>query len=572
MRRWPIAAAGMLAFIATAQAGPGLADLARTGQDAAALKMVDAGANVNAPLDDGTTALDWAVYRLDIPLARVLLKHGADPNLKNNLGSYPLEEAVEAANVELAKMLLQAGAKVDEAGPNGQTALMEATHTGVLKMVKLLVRHGANVNARERMHGQTALMWAAALNDPEVAKYLIKRGADVNTRAYYNDWLDKEGELTSEPRGQNRPEGGLTPLLYAVRSGCLECVQWLLKKGADVNKPTPEGITPLISAIDNRHYDLAKYLLQHGANPNTWDWYGRTPLYVAVDVHTYNDFGLGGPSFSAPASATVGNAKDKSAKAKNAEHQTDAVDIIRMLLDAGVDPNAQLDLWRPGRGANSGRFEDNLLHTGATPLLRAAMSHDNVVVRLLLQHGALVDLVNDEGVTPLIAAAGMGFRGPHGSRVPDHRGDYAPGAQSRAIATLAILLKAGANVNAQVTDDDTISYLTRIGRNDSLRHRQGQTALWGAIYWGWGDVVQYLLQHGAKPDVVDHFGQTPLMAATHGNGIVGTAGYTPNKAIIAMIAKAVDARKRTASTPAAAPTAPPTARRAGVSAAKPLRG
>ncbi len=552
MTRWPIAAAGMLAFFATAHAGPGLADLAQAGQDAAALKMIDAGANVNAPQADGTTALDWAVYRLDVPLVKALLKHGADPNLKNNLGSYPLEEAVETANLELAKMLLRAGAQADEEGPGGETALMAATHTGVLKMVKLLVHYGANVNARERMHGQTALMWAVALNFPEVAKYLIKRGADVNTRAYYNDWLDKEGELTSEPRGQNRPEGGLTPLLYAVRSGCLECVRWLLRRGADVNKPTPEGITPLISAIDNRHYDVAKYLLQHGANPNTWDWYGRTPLYVAVDVHTYNDFGLDGPSFSSPASATVDNPE-----AKNAEHQTDAVDIIRMLLSAGVDPNAQLDLWRPGRGANSGRFEDNLLHTGATPLLRAAMSHDDVVVQLLLEHGALVDLVNDEGVTPLIAAAGMGFRGPHGSRVPDHRGDYAPGAQSRAIATLAILLKAGADVNAQVTDDDTISYLTRIGRNDSFRHRQGETALWGAIYWGWADVVQYLLQHGAKADVVDHFGQTPLMAATQGNGIVGTAGFKPNEAIIAMIAKAVNAQEGTASTPAAAPAVPP---------------
>ncbi|HEX3837251.1 MAG TPA: ankyrin repeat domain-containing protein [Steroidobacteraceae bacterium] len=530
MTRWLIAAVGLLAFIGSAHAAATLADLAQAGQDAAALKMIDAGVDVNAPQSDATTALDWAVYRLDIPLAGALLKHGANPNLANNLGSSPLEEAVEAGNFELVKMLLQAGAKVDNPGPDGQTALMAATHTGVLQTVKLLVRHGASVNAREQMHGQTALMWAVALKDPEVAKYLIDHGANVDTRAYFNDWLDKEGELTSEPRAQNRPEGGLTPLLYAVRSGCLDCVQALLKKGADMNRPTPEGITPLIAAIDNRHYDVAKYLLQHGANLKTWDWYGRTPLYVAVDVHTYNDFGRAGPA-SGP-SATVAT--------KDTQPQTNAVDIIRMLLGAGADPNAQLDLWRPGRGANSGRFEDNLLHTGATPLLRAAMSHDNVVIQLLLAHGASVDLPNDEGVTPLIAAAGMGFRGPHGSLVPDHRGDYAPGAESRAVATLAILLEAGANVNARVTDDDTVSYLTRIGRNDSLQHRQGQTALYGAIYWNWASVVQFLLQHDAKANVVDSFGQTPLMVATHGNEEVGTPGYAPDKAIIAMLAHAVD--------------------------------
>jgi ankyrin repeat protein len=530
MTRWPIAAVAMLVLIGSAHAAAELADLAQADQYAPALQMIDAGTDVNVPQSDGTTALDWAVYRLDAPLVKALLKHGANPNLANNLRSYPLEEAVEAGNLELAKILLRAGAKVDNPGPDGQTALMVATHTGVLEMVKLLAGNGASVNAREQLHGQTALMWAVALKHPEIAIYLLGHGADVDTRAYYNDWLDKEGELTSEPRAQNRPEGGLTPLLYAVRSGCLECVQALVKKGADVNRPTPEGITPLISAIDNRHYDAAKYLLQHGANPNTWDWYGRTPLYVAVDVHTYNDFGRDGPSADPSVTATV----------KTIQGETNAVDIIRMLLSAGVDPNAQLDLWRPGRGANSGRFEDNLLQAGATPLLRAAMSHDNAVIQLLLEHGAVVDLPNDEGVTPLIAAAGIGFRGPHGSLVPDHRGDYAPGADSRAVATLAMLLKAGANVNAMVTDDDTISYLTRIGRNDSLQHRQGETALYGAIYWGWAPVVQYLLEHGAKADVVDSFGQTPLMVATHGNGEVGTPGYEPVKAIIAMTAKAAD--------------------------------
>ncbi len=550
MTRWLIAAAGLWAVAGAAHADPGLADLAQAGQDAAALKMIGAGANVNVPQGDGTTALDWATYRLDVPLIKALLKHGANPNLANGLGSFPLAEAVQADNLELVKMLLRADANANLANADGQTPLMLAAHIGALDIVKVLVRHGANVNARERWHGQTALMWAAAQGFPEVTEYLIRHGARVNDREDFNDWLDKATQVTSEPRAQYRPEGGLTPLLYAVRSGCMACVQALVRRGADVNDPTPEGFTPLITALDNRHYDIAKYLLQRGANPGTWDWYGRTPLYVAVDMRTYNDFGRLGPAAQAGAGA-----------AKPADRTT-AVDIIRTLLDAGVDPNVQLSIHRPSRGGNSGRFEDDLLRTGATPLLRAAMSHDNEVIALLLQHGALVDLPNVNGVTPLIVAAGMGFSGPTMTPVPDHRGDYAPGAQARAIGTIALLLKAGANINARVTD--TSSHTARIARSSSMTHRQGETALYGAIHWGWPKVIAYLLQHGADPNVTDDLGRTPLMAATHG---VGIRGFKANKEIIALLTRA-SAGGQPALSSSPAPTARPTALRAGLTAVR----
>ncbi|MGH8228598.1 MAG: ankyrin repeat domain-containing protein [Steroidobacteraceae bacterium] len=535
---WLVAAAAALACATAVHAGPaassGLADLVQAGDDAAALALIKSGANVNVPQGDGTTALDWATYRLDVPLVKTLLKHGANPNLMSHFGSNPLDEAVKAANLPLTKLLLRAHAKADEPNPDGQTALMLAARTGVLPIVKLLVKRGANVNARERWRGQTALMWAAAQGHPDVVKYLVKHGANVNTREIYNDWLDKATQITSEPRAQYRPEGGLTPLLYAVRAGCLGCMRALLKGGADVNKPTPEGVTPLISAIDNEHYDAAKYLLAHGANPSLWDWYGRTALYVAVDMHTFihrfNRFG----HFGSPGARGA---------ADTHKEQTSALDIIRMLLADGVDPNAQLDLHRPGRGGNSGRFADDLLRTGCTPLLRAAMSHDIPAIEMLLKHGALVDLPNVNGVTPLIGAAGMGQRGGPHTIVPDLRGDYSPGAQQRAIATLAVLLKAGANVNARVTD--TSSHTAVIARASTMTHRQGETALYGAITRRWTKVVQYLLQHGAQVNVKDARGRTPLMAATQG---VGIRGFKPVKEIVALISQAATAQSQVTST------------------------
>ena len=160
---------------------------------------------------------------------------------------------------------------------DGQTALMLAARTGSLDVAKLLVERGADVNAREAWRDQTALMWAAEGAFPELTQFLIEHGADVNARAAANDW---GAQITSEPRAQYRPTGGLTPLLYAARSGCAGCVRALLAAGEDIDRPTPDGVTPLMIAIDNLEFDTAKVLLDAGANPHVSDWWGRTALYL----------------------------------------------------------------------------------------------------------------------------------------------------------------------------------------------------------------------------------------------------------------------------------------------------
>src|SRR5882762_4210840 len=135
-------------------------------------------------------------------------------------------------------MLLDAGGNVEVPNQEGQTALMLAARAGSLEVAGLLVRHGANVNAREAWRGQTALMWAAAAGSVELTRFLIGHKADINARALANDW---PSQMTGEPRNQYRPTGGLTPLLYAARSGCTDCVQALLDAGADVTHPNQIG-------------------------------------------------------------------------------------------------------------------------------------------------------------------------------------------------------------------------------------------------------------------------------------------------------------------------------------------
>lgn len=469
---------------AAVMADPLLADVIQANNRAEALKMIAAGADVNVAQPDGTTPLHWAAYQNDVQLVNALLKRGAKPNVENSFGSTPLAEAVKVGNLDIVNALLKAGANVEAANEDGETALMLAARNGSLAIAQTLLRHGASANPREGWRGQTALMWAAAEVHPDIVKLLLKYHAKVNVRAAATDWGN---QITSEPRAQYRPVGGLTPLLYAARSGCLECVQALLKAGADINLPNPDGITPLMTAIDNLHFDVAKYLLQQHANPNLWDWWGRTALYIAVDMHSYPDSRV---PFGGPRLHIV--VPDK----------TTSMDIIKMLLAAGVNPNPQLDMHRPGRGGNSGRFVENLLDAGATPLLRAAVAQDAEACEVLLKHGALINLPNAMGVTPLMAASGIGI-----SPV-DPRPVFDAGIEDRAMRTIAVLIKAGADVNARITD--TSSHTARIARPSSMTDRQGETALYGAITWGWTRVAHFLVDHGARASTVDAKGRAPL--------------------------------------------------------------
>ena len=487
MKRAIFAAVFSFAAAGTAVAADNsLAGLIQAGHRDAALKMIAAGADVNAAQGDGTTPLHWAAYKIDADLVKALLQRGAKPDVINNYGSSPLAEAVKVANAGLVKMLLDAGSNVEVPNQEDQTALMLAARAGSVDVADLLVRHGANVNAKEKWRGQTALMWAADAGSAVMTRFLIAHKADVNARALANDWPT---QMTGEPRNQYRPTGGLTPLLYAARSGCKDCVAALLDAGADVNHPNPDGVTPLMVAMDNFAFDTAKLLFERGANPHVWDWWGRTPLYVAIDMNSY--------SLDAYAERTG---------PPIVKEKTTALELARLFLDAGVNPNPQLDMHRPGRGGNSGRFADEIITTGATPLLRAAGSQDKEVVRLLLDHGARVDVPNVMGVTPLMAAAGLGME-PAPRFNPD-----AADVQDRSIATLEMLLAAGADVNARITDVKSLT--ARMGRGSSLPTRGGQSALFGAVQWAWPRVAGYLIGHGAKADIVDDLGVSPLDVAS----------------------------------------------------------
>jgi len=435
-----------------------LAALVRAKDHDGAVALLAKGADGKSHEVDGTTALMWACYTGDADLVERLIKAGADVSAVNDYGASALQVAAVAADPRIIKDLLKAGVNPDSPNPEGQTALMVVARSGNVESAKLLLDAGAKVDAREQWGDQTALMWAASESHPEMIRLLIDHHADVNAHGAIRDW---QRRVTAEGRPKNENHGGFTPLIYAARVGCIECAKVLLKGHADINLPDPDGETALLLSLINMHFDFAGYLVGAGADVNRWDFWGQTPLYAAIDMATL-------PSGGRPDLPS--------------EDKTLPLQAAELILKAGANVNAQLKLRPPYRNGVFDRGGDQVLSTGATPLLLAAKSGNNDAVRLLLKYHPLVDLPNADGVTPLMAAAGMGH-----SFNPT-RGRYKT--DDQAVEGVKLLQAAGADINGSARD--------------------GLTALHAASSHGWDNTVKVLVAAGAPLQPRDRLGLRPI--------------------------------------------------------------
>jgi ankyrin repeat protein len=338
-----------------------------------------------------------------------------------------------------------------------------------------------------------------------MVRLLASRGADVNARGVVREW---ERKVITEPRPKDMNKGGFTPLLYAAREGCVECARHLVAAGADRDIEDPERITPLNMALLNLHFEFAAYMIEAGADVNKWDLYGRSPLYMAADVSTLPVKGNG-------AMAVLPS-----------EDSVTALTVGKMLLEKGADPNLRLKRRPPYRDVPQDRGGDAILAQGATALLRAARAGDAPFVELLLKNGALVDLPSKEGVTPLMAAAGVEF----GTRVTRGRNRTDEGV----LATMRLLLEFGADIEARMVTEarPVVPEGTSAAAEYGIRLRgrpsqvpspfavPHQTALHGAAERGYTAFVKFLAENGADIHAKDASGRTALDLAM-GVGVRG---------------------------------------------------
>jgi uncharacterized protein len=380
--------------------------------------------------------------------------------------------------------LLKAGASArNSVHPEGETPLMAASRTGRLDAVELLLEADSDVNAADSYQNQTALMRAAEEGHVDIVNALLAAKADPNVKAHVS--------TLTERKHADHATGGFTALMFAVRNGHENVVRALVKGGADLKATNGDGVTATSIAIVNDRFDLARTLLDLGADPNDG------ALFFAVDMHD---------------ATTDMHAHDGSQLRADRPNQLKALDLVKLLLERGADPNKPY----------VGQIHNNSLccdpEQNASPFFRAAIAADVEVLKLMIKHGAQLEWSPTEVKKKKDAddAGGQGGRGANanvgktaammalsgGRGAPFAAGPgfdrlVAPPYREQASRdpgeALKVLLDAGANPNAKTTD--------------------GASLLHQAVTARRVDMIRSLVAAGAKLDAVNKDNLTPLLLA-----------------------------------------------------------
>ena len=523
----------VVAFVVTTRAAgkSDVADAAMRGDKAAVQKLIAAKADVNAPQNDGATALHWAVYRGDHEMVGLLVRAGANPKAANREGSTPLWLAGISGNASIIAALLEAGADANEKLPLGRTPLMIAARTGNVDAIKTLLDNGADVNAKETQRGTTALMWAADEGHAAAVKLLIDRGADIKAKSNpaprgRGPALGKANDprkavaaqgaalaagnpvsqiLRDDGTANNAGRGGRNGAAGAANGGRgggrrgggagggaagdnANADDFTDDAAAAVGfvrgRQAPNdggGLTPLIYAARANDLDSVKVLLAAGADINQTSLYGWSPLLVATQNRYYKlgayllengaNPNLANKGGWVPLYLATDNRNIESGDYPVRRGDMDHLEFIKLLLDKGADVNARLKDSTETRTVFTNQWLDE---NGATAFLRASQSGDVELMKLLLSKGADPKINTMLNVSPLHVAAGIGW-------VEGITYEWSPKATLEAVK---MLIDLGLDVNLQA---DT-----------------GRTAMHGAAHKGRSDVVQVLFDRGARVDVRDY--------------------------------------------------------------------
>lgn len=466
-----------------------IATAAREGDLVQSRELISAGADVNLPEPDGTTPLLWAVYNSSPELVQLLLDAGADPNIPNSLDITPLLQASRYGNAGMISALLASGARLTDIQFTTETPLLAAARSGSVDAVKVLLEAGADPNGTELLDQQTALMWAAAEGHLDVVSVLLNAGADPTLQA-------RVSELT-ERKNADFPSGGFAALHWAARNGDEAMISLLIENGADINARNGDSSTPMMLAIVNDRFDTAAGLLERGADPNDGSLYFITEMRDAT---------------------TDWRARDGTVFRADHPNALSALDLTRLLLEAGADPN------RPfvGQMHNTSMCCDT--KANATPFFRAAVAADVEGLKLMLAHGADTawtptqeikeenDLADrprgNVGKTALMmvitGGKGVGVAGgPNDLRygLPEFR----ESANRDTLDAVNVLLQAGADANVADPNKETALHIAA-----------------KALHPG---IVRALVAHGAALDAQDKDGLTPLQAVEKMEAPKPTPGF-----------------------------------------------
>jgi ankyrin repeat protein len=544
----------LLALLVSAGSLPGAAaddlrliDAIKKADVKAVNALVKQNINVNAKTPDGTTALHWAVNEDNLEIAKALIAAGANVRAANDYGMAPLTLACINGSAGMVDVLLKAGADPNTVFSEGETALMTAARTGNVDVVKLLLNAGANPNAKEPNRGQTAIMWAAVDGHAAAIKAMIDHEADFRATS----------------------KGGYDAMMYAVREGRTDVVKLLLDAGANVNAKTPDGSALLNLAIFNANYETAATLIEHGADVNAVDRQQGPPIVNLMKVRR------------------PGLCQNPCPKGTGT---LSSLELAKMLLDRGADPNAAPVA---GRGAGyEGKGADISAHIGALKAEQAIKADPSVSGDFYKYAGLFGNNGGQDGggnfqgnynLSSLSAATQAAIAAANRAQVGDD--DAAPPASGNEVTPFqlalqnadvdvarlllahgakaigktgngktALMLAAGLNVDRGVSPGtnqeafELVKLIYELGDKDvNAAEDMGSTALHAAAQRGSKEIIQFLVDHGARLDASTNFGWTPLDVARGYRNYLGVGrrvmrNVAPQPEVAALIEKLMTER------------------------------
>lgn len=465
-------------------------------------------------------------YEKNRAMLKLLLDNGADPNAANPDGKNLLFLSIEKSDIETLKLLIQKNIDINKKYLSGKYPLIHAIYKKNGAVIRLLIDSGANTNIKDET-GNTPLVAAVESRDVQVTDYLVKGGADVNVTnsagkklfvvAYEKNTLEIFTLLVAGGAQVNELFEGQTMLHVTVTANKLSFVNALVKGGADLNVKNKDGKTALMITAEKGFINGAKLLLNASADFNLKDNAGETALFKAVRIGSDGSYAVADLLLKAGAKADDTGGDGKPALHQAAE--SGGYSFVSLLVKYGANPNTEnqkketviyilsktimtgaKDKWKSDRAAKviaevaaKGGDVNRADKYGRTPLDLACRVKNTVIIEALLKNGALVDVQDGNGNTPLKKV------------IMDYAGDYkfSDKEKKAVLGIIDLLIKNGARIDVQ--DKFGRTPLAHIVKEANEKNKQ-------KVF----DLVPELINRGARIDIADSDGKTAADYARSG--------------------------------------------------------
>jgi ankyrin repeat protein len=504
--------------------------------------LIARGADIHA---DHDAAIFAAAGQAEPEIVKLLLSNGAPVNARNQErdNNTVLMEAASGSSVETMQLLLAAGADVKAVNEKGENALMKAVTLDHryqpqqrLPMIELLLAKGADINAADKS-GRTPLLYSVTqymseaggvISHPEVVKVLLDRGANVAavdqsgdnaliiTTGVYQGPIEIVRLLLQKGIDHNtQNKQGTSALMVAASKGKADVVNLLIEKGADLNLKDSDGATALDYAVESGQTELAKFLFARSAKSKN-DYKSETDLLRAatnaalLEAATRNNLEAVRKQLAAGADLNTRSRAGMTPLMLSVEYSYGRQDVTNFLLDQGADPNL-VDA------------------AGDSALMKAAHSNNAEAATALTGRKAATDLRNKKGETALhLAAAGLHTKIVEAilARKPEGLDVNAPDGSGRTPLMLAA-------DNEGAVPDDVMELLLNNGARIDAQDPQGNTALMISVRQGSMSGVEFLVSHRANVNLKNNADETALKLARkiHENDLIINAKLVEDKIV-----------------------------------------